>query len=296
VKSPRRVTIIPGEGLGDVLVSLPAAYALRAQGHQADVVNRPRAEALVWARILPLYVPLVELPDSEQIDILHDGLNGHGPCLPWQGETPGSMVDWIAERAGAKIKGTPRVAWLRKPAPTDAREPYVLFGIEGSCHLKHLTAEQIEQAAAGQNAVAIHWAPREVPEGVENLTGQTTPEEYLALVANARAVVSCDQGTLHLAAAFGVPVVAVVSPQTIAPERFAADYKPSIWLPARKVESISPRLIADCLYLLLETEPAPVRATRTGPAWWQSAEVQSRMAAAAEHQQRIDARIAAGSI
>ena len=151
-------------------------------------------------------------------------------------------------------------------------------------------------AATVLPAIATHWAPREVPRTLENRTGQTRPEELLALVANARAVVSCDTGILHLAAAFGVPVVAVVSPQTINPPVLAADWQPSIWLSARRTDSLAPALVAKALRLALETEPAQLKRKQTGPAWWQSAEVRGRMATAAEHQRQINARLAAGEL
>ena len=282
----RRLTIIFGVGLGDMLAGLPAVYALQAQGHRVTADNPGRrTEGARWRDLLPTYEPLEDLPGSEVLDFVAPG----GPRVPWCGRSDEyNLVDDVARQCGVEITTTPRAPWLRQP-PAPEREPYVRLGMEGSARVKYLTPEQMAACAEIAPCVAVHWEPREVPPGVQNLTGQTTAAELIALVAHARAVVSCDTGTLHLAAAFGVPLVAVVSPQTLCAEALAADYRPALWLTARRTRTIEPETVAEALRLVLETEPAPIPAQQTGPAWWQSAEVQSRMATAAEHQRRIDA-------
>ena len=285
----KNLTLHPGIGLGDMLAALPTVYALQALGYRATIAN-PGRRALSpnWQTLLPTYGPLEDLSESEVLDFVTPDATRR---IPWvQSGEPRNIVDAIAEQCGVQITTTPRAPWLRKPAAPD-RAPYVLLGMEGSARVKALTAEQMAACAEVAPCVAVHWELREVPSGVQNLTGQTTPEELLALVANASAVASCDTGVLHLAAAFGVPLVAVVSPQTLCAEALAPDYRPSLWLVARRTRDIEPETVADYLHLVLETEPAPVHATKTGSAWWQAAEVQSRMATAAEHQRRIDARI-----
>ena len=51
-----------------------------------------------------------------------------------------------------------------------------------------------------------------------NLTGETEIEELAYLITHARLIVANDSGPIHLAAALGVPVVALFGPTQ--PERF----------------------------------------------------------------------------
>ena len=70
-------------------------------------------------------------------------------------------------------------------------EPALLLGSGKEAPL----CEEIRQAAGGEHC--------------RNLAGQTSLLEAFALIAGARAVISNDSGLMHVAAAFGVPQVAV---------------------------------------------------------------------------------------
>ncbi len=68
--------------------------------------------------------------------------------------------------------------------------------------------EEIAQSAAGQGAGSM--PPPGLAAGrCRNLAGRTSLAEAFALIAGARAMVSNDSGLMHVAAAFGLPQVAV---------------------------------------------------------------------------------------
>ena len=55
-------------------------------------------------------------------------------------------------------------------------------------------------------------SPKCIPRNFINLTGKTTLQELIRLLSDARLVVGNDSGPLHLAAALGVPTLALFGP------------------------------------------------------------------------------------
>lgn len=277
------IKLVTRRGLGDALVCLPTLYALAARGHQVDLVCE--GEGPQWGHILPLPIALYQGEGAQTLDVTQSRL------FYWSGIYP--LVDTVAGTCGIELEpGMPRAPWLPKPPPVRKAGSYLVICMEGSTGHRALNAEQITGAVAatpaGLEAVVTHTSPREIPCG-EDLTGQTTAEQWISLIAHARAVVAADGGGLHLAAAFGTPLVAVVAPRTINPHALARDWQPSWWLSGDFTYEIPGAAVGEALRQVLETIPARVKAPRCGAAWWQSAATQSRMATAAAHQERIDA-------
>jgi ADP-heptose:LPS heptosyltransferase len=114
-------------------------------------------------------------------------------------------------------RGMPRFALPSAgvhPLP-DLKAPYFVVHPFSRWPTKELPARLVSDIA-----VALHPAPVVVVgrgqwtggEGVVDLTNATSLPSLLALLAGARGVVSSDSGPLHLAAALGVPLVAVFGP------------------------------------------------------------------------------------
>lgn len=106
--------------------------------------------------------------------------------------------DWIAVNPGASYGAAKRWIPERFAAVADGLAAgfgvrVVLTGGPGECDI----GRDIEQAMTA--------APL-------NLIGQTSVRELMAVLAHCRLVVTNDSGPMHIAAAFGVPIVAVFGP------------------------------------------------------------------------------------
>jgi heptosyltransferase-2 len=107
------------------------------------------------------------------------------------GVTPGGYVVFApgAEYGPAKVWPASHYAQLARSLQASGRGPVLLLG-SGK---ERALAEEIAAAAPGARVMA----------------GATTLDEAIALIAGARGMVSNDSGLMHVAAAFGVPQVAV---------------------------------------------------------------------------------------
>ena len=117
--------------------------------------------------------------------LLGDG--GEGPAGPWVGITPGaafgSAKRWMPERYSAVGDLLARREGAR----------VALLGTRGERPLA-------DAVAAGMRAPA------------RNLCGETTTAEMVGVLKNLGVLVTGDSGPMHVAAALGVPVVAVFGP------------------------------------------------------------------------------------
>lgn len=101
-----------------------------------------------------------------------------------------------AEYGPAKRWPAEHYAALARSLITRHGLPVLLLGAAGEAALCTQIAQQANAAAAQ-------------PEACRVLAGQTSLQGAMALIAAARGVVSNDSGLMHVAAAFGVPQVAV---------------------------------------------------------------------------------------
>lgn len=124
------------------------------------------------------------------------------------GLTPGAYLVLApgAEFGPAKRWPEQHVAALAAQWRERERQPVVLLGSGKEAPLCTAIAAQATRAAAEQEAAGPAAPPT---TGVMNLAGQTSLDAAMALIAGARALVSNDSGLMHVAAALGVPQVAV---------------------------------------------------------------------------------------
>lgn len=318
-----RITLVTWQALGDTIVSLPIAFHLEAQGHEVSILNT-RGNGIVqdrqyapllstyprlwhggaWGRTIPLRRNVTA--PTGPTGIIDDGTIGTpvaygrvcdltaGAKFNWQADH--SMIADIAAHHRIVFEEAPRVPLLAKPVEYQARAahltgnatPYVLIAPEGSDPGRRLTDDQIDAVGDVARCVIAHHKPREYKGRALNLTGRTTLEDALALTACASAVVSVDTGVWHLAPAFLTPTVGVVG-RTSNPRAIACDYMPTLYLQGRTCEAdVPPDVIAQAVSDMHVTKPLAVGAWPScGVRWWETSEVQTRLAVARAHQERI---------
>ncbi|NMC35302.1 MAG: hypothetical protein GYA36_23020 [Veillonellaceae bacterium] len=261
----RRLEI--GAGLGDTLATLPAAYALAAKGVKVEIAALQPGGGVKWR--------------TDSLPTLKVFGNGHvSPYAEafefwsrtdWGANRP--MVDQVARIVGTEIRDTPRTALLRATPEHErtarklvGNSPYVVIAPEGSWHgsgNKLYSQDQVRavvRACHGRaEAVLCHFEPLHYRDtGALDLCGKTSLDEFVALVACAKAVVSTDTGSAHLAGAFNKPLLCATGP-SINPYCIALDYLPSVFLKAPlDVKNNDPALLRQWTSAVLDVADARV--------------------------------------
>lgn len=175
----------------------------RGQRRLADGAFEPEAARLARA-LAPFQT--VRLDDPAAWDL---GLTGaeQASAAAALGDWPGRAAFLVAS-VGTKVdvKDWGEDRWLEWARVLGTQHPGLGLALIG-------VAEEQERSAR----LAQAW-----PGPVLNLCGRLQPRESAALIARARAFVGHDSGPMHLAAAVGVPCVAV----------FSARNLPRVWFPA----------------------------------------------------------------
>lgn len=233
------ITVLAPRGLGDAVVCLPSCYELVRQGHTVNLLNAGRTN---WVEHLPTLLQIGTEREGEIRDCSHS--------LDYY--TDLRMVAAVAMRLNVMPPLIQEPPWLYRPELTieGLPEGYIVVVPRGSQDYKAFSAEQVQPLADEWPIVVVHDKPLPEMPGV-NLTGQTTPEELFGVLANARAVVSVDTGSLHVAGAMGVPLLAVAG-GTINALSFCSDYTPSLWLTCQRSELVPGKRIAEGLRALIE--------------------------------------------
>lgn len=131
------------------------------------------------------------------------GLSGDRPVMRLDDTLIARTLDALSLQSGAYDVLAPGAEFgpaKRWPAPHFAKlaqrlgRPVVLLG---SAKESELCAAIVREANAGKSIPCV------------DLSGQTTLDQALAVIAGAHALVSNDSGPMHVAAAFGVPQVAI---------------------------------------------------------------------------------------
>jgi heptosyltransferase III len=220
---PRRLILRPG-AIGDTVVSLPALQSLRAHEIWAPAQNLPllrhlaECRSLVSTGIDSLEIPkttLRRLAEFEEIFSWYGSAREDFrqqvaalpfrffPALPAAG-CGTHAVDFYLRQVGAPYGAVPRLPVHKRDGGFAVIHPF-----SGSAR-KNWPLEQF-RAVAEQLPMPVHWCAG--PE--ETLDGATQFGDLSDLIhwlAGARVFLGNDSGIAHVAAACGVPVVAVFGP------------------------------------------------------------------------------------
>ncbi len=218
----RRLLIRPG-AIGDVIVSLPALEFLKAEYTE------------VW--VPGALVPLIQFADkvlsiaASRIDVMADGFaerfQAFDEVVSWYGSNkealevlnprcvfhqalppkdwPLHAIDFYAQQVGAPCGLKPKISVKQ----SSARETVVIHPFSGSAG-KNWPIESYVQLAE-RLPLPVEWAQ----ERFESLL------DLAEWMAGARLYIGNDSGITHLAAAVGIPTIAIFGPSD-----------PGIWAPA----------------------------------------------------------------
>ncbi len=117
--------------------------------------------------------------------------------VAWAGETLGPG-DWLAVNPGAAYGSAKR--WIPGRFAEVADRLATEFGV------KVLLTGGPDEAEIGRDIEKAMQNP------ARNLIGRTTVRQLMALLAGCQLMITNDSGPMHVAAAFGVPIVAVLRP------------------------------------------------------------------------------------
>jgi ADP-heptose:LPS heptosyltransferase len=215
----RRLLIRPG-AIGDVIVSLPALEWLRADYTE------------VW--VPSAVVPLIQFADkvvsiaSSRIDMIPEGFaerfQEFDEVVSWYGSNKEALqaingrcvfhtalprdnalhaTDFYARQVGAPFGMKPRISLKNVPRETVVIHPF-------SASARKNWPYECFQAVAERLPLPVEWAQ----DRFESLL------DLAEWMAGARLYIGNDSGITHLAAAVGVPVVAIFGPSD-----------PDIWAP-----------------------------------------------------------------
>jgi hypothetical protein len=229
-------TIVNGFGisLGDGIIGLQALYAARSLGAIAGDVVLARIEPPAKPLVPQLYalatdlaevLPMAAAPSAGRlIDIQDFAFDPFFARLP--------MIDFFLTRLGLWPQNVPaalkRNAWLAPraaPLPALPLAPgYVLVCPKASIPLRDMPPEVhealLERLAARTGSPILTQGPAVAGAGAAPACA--TLKDLCALVAGARCVISTDTAMVHLADAFSVPCLAVMT--THRPEMRVRDY------------------------------------------------------------------------
>jgi ADP-heptose:LPS heptosyltransferase len=209
----RRLLIRPG-AIGDVIVSLPALEHLKAD------------HTKVW--VPSALVPLIQFADkvvsiaASRIDVLPEGfgerLRGFDEVVSWYGSNRDALsalhprcifhaalppqgdrdhaTDFYAKQVGAPLGLAPKIA----VNASIARETIVIHPFSGGARKNWPLASY--QALAEKLPLPVEWAQ----DRFESLL------DLAEWIAGARLYIGNDSGITHLAAAVGVPTLALFGP------------------------------------------------------------------------------------
>ena len=169
------------DGRGILLTHKVSADGRVKRGHQVEYyLHLVRSLGLQTAEGIPaLTVPQDRIPEAESI--LKSAGGGDGPYVGMSpGAQYGSAKEWLPERFGQ----------LGRRIDTELGGRFLILGSAGDRAL----ASRIGQTAG---------------KGAVDLTGKTTLGQAMALIARCRVFVTNDSGLMHVAAALGVPLVAI---------------------------------------------------------------------------------------
>jgi len=259
----RRLLIRPG-AIGDCILSLPALECLKTDYTEvwvpSQVVPLIRFADCVRS-IASTGLDLMGLPETETPPVLLDRLRSFDSIVSWYGSNreefrsqvrelrlpfeffpalpvPGESMhaaDFFLKQAGCEGAAIPHLDCPR----ADRREFIVIHPFSGSAR-KNWPLDSYQKLAA-QLDWPVQWCagPEEQLDGAVRMSDLY---ELACWLATAQCYIGNDSGITHLAAATGVPVVAIFGPTD-----------PAIWAPrGEHVQVISGNLEAITIHQVLE--------------------------------------------
>lgn len=225
--SKRRLIIRPG-GIGDCILALPAMEHLASGADYTEIwVPRPIVPLIRFGQrvraISATGIDLLGLPDLPLDPALMDHLSSFDDIVSWYGANRpefralvmaefqralppsdfcGHAADFFLRQVGAPPGMLPHIP----VAPAERREALVIHPFSGG-KMKNWPLENFRRVAAS-SPIEVDWCAG--PE--EELGGATRFENLLDLaawLAGAAVYLGNDSGITHLAAAAGVPTVAI---------------------------------------------------------------------------------------
>lgn len=271
----RRLLIRPG-GIGDVIVSLPALEHLAREASFTEVWTTTATVPLIGfadrvRAIADTGLDTLEIRPSAR---LREILAGFDEIHTWYGSgreqfrdamqglpvrfhaaLPASpavhATDFYLAQVGAAGGAVPRIAVPGIPLPRDDRGFAAIHPFSGSLR-KNWPRERFAEVAA-QLALPVEWIAG--PE--EELPGARRFDDLSALarwLAGASVYLGNDSGITHLAAACGVPVVAVFGPTD-----------PAVWAPRGRVAVVRQPSLDAVTVASVRSAAARVRDPSTRP-------------------------------
>jgi ADP-heptose:LPS heptosyltransferase len=202
--SDQRITLKRLHGLGNVICLLPVADRLCQQGYTVSIITR-REWAGDLAVIRHNYLWNEELSNSQFVDL--DVLTADRPPREHRTDEFGRLLGLEPPFASLKLE-IPE-SWQQ---PFESLRDCVIFAPEGG----HPSRQWPERYAAN---LAYHLPNRWIvavgtdpnPEIVcdEDLRGTLKLRDLMGVLSVAGAVITMDSAVLHIAAALGVPTVAI---------------------------------------------------------------------------------------
>ncbi len=178
-------------------------FTLAARADRRIGFDRERCKEMTW--LFPFERIRAKDPGAHMLDqylefASHLGLNPGVPvwdiprtALPYKGLPDAYVVLNIGATKPANLWDTEKFSKLAQKIQTVLDLPCLITGGP-------------EDGPRAQQILA------DCPAQVMDLTGKTSIPELIEVIGNAKAVVSCDTGPMHLAAALNVPLVALFGP------------------------------------------------------------------------------------
>ena len=216
----KAILIKPSEGIGDLLMTLPAAKVYYDQGYSVSLLTWPGGrevlENLKWVREIITKKSKAQIWKYEKFFDLHTPLNNYSSSLTHQ-----HRVLATAELLGVRdqIKSIlPEInltedeeqfgqlfAHIKKSLVVGLISWHSVRRSYPSDLIYELLQQLIEHSYTP--IVIHHKYQSDIPNGCINLTGTITIRQLFSLVKYTKAVLTIDSSLLHIAAAFKTPTI-----------------------------------------------------------------------------------------
>ena len=190
-------------GLGNVICLLPVLETIHNHGFQV-VIQTQKEWLNAFSTLFPEYIWLAD-GSYDFLDL--DALTEDQPPIEHRTDELARMVNIPPPLAAPKL--TADANWKK---PFEQLRGSVVFAPEAGHQSRQWPrekADQLKQALGHERLILIGTESCEPISCDLDLRGQLTLEQLLGLLSVAEAVITMDSGILHIAAALGIPTVAL---------------------------------------------------------------------------------------